>query len=97
MLIAFSLYRLLRPKLPAFASDGGIGVLNGALGGATGLAGIIGTIWCGMRDWSSPEQRAVFQPVGVSVFLMTDQCAIANRRCAGFGHERSDDRCGCAP
>ena len=45
-------------------------MLNGALGGATGLAGIIGIIWCGMRDWSPPEQRAVFQPVGVSVFLM---------------------------
>jgi uncharacterized membrane protein YfcA len=24
-----------------------------------------------MRDWPSPEQRAVFEPVGVSVFLMT--------------------------
>jgi hypothetical protein len=49
MLIAFSPYSRLRPKLPAFASarpiiDGGIGVLNGASDGATGLAGIIGTI-----------------------------------------------------
>jgi uncharacterized membrane protein YfcA len=24
-----------------------------------------------LRGWSPPEQRAVFQPVGVSVFLMT--------------------------
>jgi uncharacterized protein len=76
VLIAFSLYSLLRPKLPLFAgsrpvSDGAVGVLNGALGGATGLAGIVATVWCGVRDWPPPEQRAVFQPVGVSVFLMT--------------------------
>lgn len=76
VLIVFSLYSLLRPKLPSFAgarplADSGIGVINAALGGATGLAGIIGTVWCGLRDWSPPEQRAVFQPVAVSVFLMT--------------------------
>jgi uncharacterized membrane protein YfcA len=76
VLIAFSLFSLFRPKLPSFAgarplADGGVGVLNGALGGATGLAGIVGTVWCGLRDWPPPEQRAVFQPVGVSVFLMT--------------------------
>jgi hypothetical protein len=46
-------------------------VVNGALGGATGFAGIILTIWCTLRDWPPAEQRAVFQPVGVSVFLLT--------------------------
>ena len=48
-----------------------MGVLNGALGGATGFAGIILTIWCTLRGWPPPEQRAVFQPLGVAVFLMT--------------------------
>jgi uncharacterized protein len=76
VLIAFSLYSLIRPKMPSAAeaarlTDGAVGVVNGALGGATGFAGIILTIWCTLRDWPPPEQRAVFQPVGVSVFLMT--------------------------
>ena len=76
MLVAFSLYSLIRPKLPSASevgriADGAVGVLNGALGGATGFAGIILTIWCTLRGWPPPEQRAVFQPVGVAVFLMT--------------------------
>jgi uncharacterized membrane protein YfcA len=48
-----------------------VGTLNGALGGATGFAGIVLTIWCTLRGWPPPEQRAVFQPVGVFVFLLT--------------------------
>jgi uncharacterized membrane protein YfcA len=48
-----------------------VGVVNGVIGGATGLAGIITTAWCSLRGWSPAEQRAMFQPVGVSVFLMT--------------------------
>ena len=39
----------------------------GILGGLTGLAGILTTVWCGMRGWGKDEQRAVFQPVGVFV------------------------------
>jgi uncharacterized protein len=46
-------------------------VLNGLVGGATGLAGIVATIWCTLRGWPRDEQRTVFQPVGVAVFLMT--------------------------
>jgi uncharacterized membrane protein YfcA len=41
------------------------------LGGATGLAGILTTIWCGLRGWSKDQQRAVFQPVGVAIFAMS--------------------------
>jgi uncharacterized membrane protein YfcA len=40
------------------------------IGGATGLAGIAATVWCSLRGWPPAEQRAVFQPVGVSVFVM---------------------------
>ena len=76
VLVAFGLYSLIRPKLPSASgagrvTDGMVGIINGALGGATGFAGIILTIWSTLRGWSAPEQRAVFQPVGVSVFLLT--------------------------
>jgi uncharacterized membrane protein YfcA len=76
ILIIFSLYSLLRPKLASAGdagnlADGTVGVVNGIIGGATGLAGIVATVWCSVRGWPAPEQRAVFQPVGVSVFLMT--------------------------
>ncbi len=75
ILVLFSLYSLWRPKLGSASSagpvaDGGIGIVNGVIGGATGLAGIAATMWCGLRGWPPGEQRAVFQPVGVSVFLM---------------------------
>jgi uncharacterized membrane protein YfcA len=76
ILVLFSLYSLIRPKLASAAgagpgSDGAIGVVNGVIGGATGLAGIVAVIWCGVRGWPPAEQRAVFQPSGVAVFIMT--------------------------
>jgi uncharacterized membrane protein YfcA len=75
-LVLYSLYSLIRPRLaPVTAggkpADGAIGVLNGLVGGATGLAGIVATVWCTLRGWPRDEQRTVFQPVGVAVFLMT--------------------------
>jgi hypothetical protein len=74
-LILYSLYALLRPALPQFKQSGagadlGIGVANGILGGATGFAGIVVTIWSGLRGWPKDEQRAVFQPTGVATFVM---------------------------
>ena len=76
VLVLFSLYGLLRPtikpiKAGATAGDVGAGFLNGVLGGATGLAGIIAIIWCQLRGWAKDEQRAVFQPVGVATFAMS--------------------------
>ena len=41
------------------------------LGGITGLAGILVTIWCGLRGWPKDVQRTVFQPVAVAIFLMS--------------------------
>ena len=75
LLLLFSLYNLARPQLPQMkqvgrVSDGAVGVLNGVIGGATGLAGIVTVIWTSMRGWSRDEQRAVFQPTGVASFLM---------------------------
>jgi uncharacterized membrane protein YfcA len=74
VLIAFSLNALLRPKLPPMVkagamADGSAGVASGLVGGATGLAGIVPTIWAGLRGWNKDEQRAVFQPVAVTIFI----------------------------
>jgi uncharacterized protein len=60
VLVVFSLYSLIRPRLPSAGeagrfTDGMVGALNGALGGATGFAGIILTIWCTLRGWPPPE------------------------------------------
>jgi uncharacterized membrane protein YfcA len=75
-LIVYTLYALLRPALKPVthggaAADAGVGFLNGVLGGMTGLAGILVTIWCTLRGWPKDEQRAVFQPVAVSIFAMS--------------------------
>ena len=76
VLVLFSLYGLLRPAFKPLVfggavADAGVGFLNGALGGATGFAGIVATIWCQLRGWPKDQQRAVFLPVGVATFAMT--------------------------
>jgi len=75
-LVLYSIYSLARPTLEPIKGgsapfDAGVGVLNGVLGGATGLAGIVVVIWCGLRGWPRDVQRTVFQPVGVATFAMT--------------------------
>jgi uncharacterized membrane protein YfcA len=74
-LVLYSLYVLFCPAIPSVtaggaAADAGVGFLNGVLGGITGLAGILVTIWCGLRGWPKDVQRTVFQPVAVAIFLM---------------------------
>lgn len=76
VLVLYGLYGLLRPTMKPFTAGGipadvGAGFLNGVLGGATGLAGIIATIWCQLRAWPKDQQRTVFQPVGVATFAMS--------------------------
>ena len=76
LLILYSSYGLARPAMKPIraggaSADAGVGLLNGILGGATGLAGIIVTIWCGLRGWPKDSQRAVFQPVGVAIFALS--------------------------
>jgi uncharacterized membrane protein YfcA len=75
ILVLYSLYALFRPALKLSGdgrmSNGAIGFLNGVLGGVTGLAGILVTIWCNLRGWPKDVQRTVFQPVAVVVFLMS--------------------------
>jgi uncharacterized membrane protein YfcA len=76
LLIAFSLYNLLRPKMPDLksvgrAGDAGVGFLNGVLGGSTGLAGILPTLWCVLRGWPRDEHRSVSQPTAVATFALS--------------------------
>jgi uncharacterized membrane protein YfcA len=76
LLVLYSLYAFFRPALKPVAgggavADAGVGFLNGILGGMTGLAGILVTIWCGLRGWPKEAQRAIFQPVAVVIFLMS--------------------------
>jgi uncharacterized membrane protein YfcA len=75
-LVLYSLYAFFRPALKPVtgggaAADAGVGFLNGALCGMTGLAGILVTIWCGLRGWPKDQQRTIFQPVAVAIFLMS--------------------------
>jgi uncharacterized protein len=76
LLVVFSLYNLVRPKLPELkaagrGADAAVGFLNGVIGGTTGLGGILPMIWSGLRGWPRDEQRAVFQPTAVATFVMT--------------------------
>src|SRR3954466_11367316 len=75
LLVLYSAYALLRPAIPPVkagaTADAAVGFLNGVLGGITGLAGILVTIWCGLRGWPKDRQRAVFQPVAVAIFAMS--------------------------
>jgi uncharacterized membrane protein YfcA len=75
VLVLYAVHGLFRPALQPInagaSADAGVGFLNGVLGGATGLAGILTTMWCGLRGWSKDQQRAVFQPVGVAIFAMS--------------------------
>jgi uncharacterized membrane protein YfcA len=75
LLIAFSAYSLARPKISV--PDGGtplevgVGLVNGLIGGLTGLGGIAMTIWSQLRGGDKDAQRAIFQPVMFATFLMS--------------------------
>jgi uncharacterized membrane protein YfcA len=75
LLIVYSAYGLLRPALgPVSAgtvTDAGAGLLNGLLGGLTGLGGVVVTIWVQLRNWPKDEQRAVFQPIIFTTMAVT--------------------------
>ena len=75
LLVLYSIYGLAKPALKpvqgGVPADIGIGFLNGLLGGLTGLAGIIVTIWCQLRGWPKDVQRTVFQPVILAAFVLS--------------------------
>jgi len=75
LLIMYSLYGIARPAIRApqggVAADVGVGMINGLIGGLTGLGGIAVTVWGQLRGGSKDAQRAIFQPVMFATFLMT--------------------------
>lgn len=75
LLVAYGGYFLARPHVHevrgGVPADFGIGILNGILGGLTGLAGPVITIWCQLRGWPKDMQRTVFQPVILAAFVLT--------------------------
>ncbi|HEX2726670.1 MAG TPA: sulfite exporter TauE/SafE family protein [Beijerinckiaceae bacterium] len=75
LLILYSAYNLARPPLKPVTSnpptDVAVGVLNGLLGGLTGLGGVISTIWVQLGGGPKDAQRAVFQPVLFLTMAMT--------------------------
>lgn len=75
LLVIYSLYSLIRPALKqvrgGVPTDFGVGVANGLIGGLTGLGGIAVTVWCQLRGGPKDAQRAVFQPVMFSTFVMS--------------------------
>jgi uncharacterized protein len=75
LLIIYSVYSLARPALKpvqgGLPADFGVGIVNGFIGGLTGLGGIAVTVWCQLRGGSKDAQRAIFQPVMFATFVMS--------------------------
>lgn len=74
LLVLYAVYGLARPAFKPMkitvAPDIGIGLVNGLVGGLTGLGGIVSTISCQLRGWTKDAQRAVFQPVLFAAFVI---------------------------
>lgn len=82
LMIAYSSYTLLRPKLPtvrlgpgaARLADTVVGWTGGVLGGLAMLNGVLPTIWCTLRGWDKWRARYVYQPyilfTGILVMLL---------------------------
>ena len=74
LLVLYTTYGLARPAFKPMkigvAADIGIGLVNGLVGGLTGLGGVVSTISCQLRGWTRDAQRAVFQPVLFAAFIV---------------------------
>ena len=74
LLVLYTVYGLARPAIKPMkigaGADIGIGVVNGLVGGLTGLGGVVSTVSCQWRGWTKDSQRAVFQPVLFAAFVV---------------------------
>ena len=75
VLAIYCVLTLRRGGLPKVArasrvADAGIGLLSGAMGGATGVSGPPVVLWCAMRGWDKETQRATFQTFFVGILLV---------------------------
>jgi uncharacterized protein len=79
--VLYTVYGLARPAFKpikiGIAADIGIGIVNGLVGGLTGLGGIISTMSCQWRGWTRDVQRAVFQPVLFAAFVVISISMVA--------------------
>ena len=75
LLLAYSVYSLVRPAIKPFEAslpaDLGIGIINGLISGLTGLGGVAVTVWGQLRGGKKDAQRALFQPALLATFVMT--------------------------
>jgi len=74
LLVLYTIYGLAKPAVKPMkigvVPDIGIGIVNGLVGGLTGLGGVVSTISCQWRGWTRDAQRAVFQPVLFAAFVV---------------------------
>ena len=74
LLVLYTVYGLARPAFKPMkirvGPDIAIGIVNGLVGGLTGLGGVVSTISCQWRGWTKDLQRAVFQPVLFAAFVV---------------------------
>ena len=81
LLVLYTIYGLARPAFKPMKigvpADIGIGIVNGLVGGLTGLGGVISTISCQWRGWTRDVQRAVFQPVLFAAFVVISISMVA--------------------
>jgi len=74
LLVLYTVYGLARPAFKPMkigvSADIGIGLVNGLVGGLTGLGGVVSTVSCQLRGWTRDAQRAVFQPVLFAAFVI---------------------------
>ncbi|CAN7417228.1 sulfite exporter TauE/SafE family protein [Bradyrhizobium sp. LjRoot220] len=74
LLVLYTVYGLARPAFKPIKIGAGpdiaIGIVNGLVGGLTGLGGVVSTISCQWRGWTKDKQRAVFQPVLFAAFVV---------------------------
>ena len=83
---------LLRPGRmrlnPPRSADAAVGAAAGLLGNFAGLAGILPTLWCGLRGWSPDEQRAVYQPVQLALGIIALSGVVASGLVGGEALKR---------
>lgn len=82
-LVLYSVYSLVRPAIRVerggLPADLGVGVVNGFIGGLTGLGGVLIAIWSQLRGGPKDVQRMLLQPV----LLVTQMMSLISLSVAG--------------
>jgi len=79
VLVGYSAYALMTPRLPQVllhagpgrVADASVGFLGGILGGVSGLSVVLPSVWIAMRGGSKAEQRGLLQSFGLYCQLLT--------------------------